>query len=255
VLPVIWWLLRVTPPAPRRVAFPAVRLLLGLPQGEETPARTPLWLLALRMLIAALVILALADPYLNPQIANQKKSAIVIVVDNGWAAAARWDDRVGTMQGIAAEAERDARPLVVVPTAPGDLKVRITKLSGAEAQGAVKAIAPQPYGVDRLAAIKPLADITFDGRPDIIWLSDGLDARNLGEFISGLRAIGDLRMLTDGKTNAPLALAQPRVEGSALAFRVIRGSGDAAITGTLKASGSNGRFLASREFTLKPGET
>ncbi|MFN9974765.1 MAG: BatA domain-containing protein, partial [Phycisphaerae bacterium] len=85
VLPVIWWLLRVTPPAPRRVAFPAVRLLLGLPQGEETPARTPLWLLALRMLIAALVILALADPYLNPQIANQKKSAIVIVVDNGWA--------------------------------------------------------------------------------------------------------------------------------------------------------------------------
>ena len=29
-LPVMWWLLRVTPPAPRRVAFPAIRLLLGL---------------------------------------------------------------------------------------------------------------------------------------------------------------------------------------------------------------------------------
>ena len=28
-LPVIWWLLRVTPPAPRRIAFPAIRLLLG----------------------------------------------------------------------------------------------------------------------------------------------------------------------------------------------------------------------------------
>ena len=42
VLPVIWWLLRVTPPAPKRVQFPAVRLLLGLQQGEETPARTPL---------------------------------------------------------------------------------------------------------------------------------------------------------------------------------------------------------------------
>jgi hypothetical protein len=255
VLPVIWWLLRVTPPAPKRVPFPAVRLLLGLPQGEETPARTPLWLLALRMLIAALVILALADPYLNPQIANTRKGAIVIVVDNGWAAAARWDDRVGTMQGIAAEAERDNRPLVVVPTAPGDLKVRITKLSGAEAQGAVKAIAPQPYGVDRLAAIKPLKDIAFDSRPDIIWLSDGLDGRNLGEFISALRAIGDLRILTDGKTNAPLALAQPRVEGSALAFRVIRGTTEAAISGTLKASGSNGRYLASQDFTLKPGES
>jgi hypothetical protein len=37
-LPVIWWLLRVTPPAPKRVLFPAVRLLLGL-QQKNLPAR------------------------------------------------------------------------------------------------------------------------------------------------------------------------------------------------------------------------
>ena len=41
-LPIIWWLLRVTPPAPRRMPFPAIRLLLGLNPREETPARTPL---------------------------------------------------------------------------------------------------------------------------------------------------------------------------------------------------------------------
>ena len=40
-LPVLWWLLRVTPPAPRRVRFPALRLLLGLSPREETPAKTP----------------------------------------------------------------------------------------------------------------------------------------------------------------------------------------------------------------------
>ncbi|MEE1544291.1 MAG: BatA domain-containing protein, partial [Alphaproteobacteria bacterium] len=33
-LPVIWWLLRVNPPAPRQLAFPAVRLLLGLRETE-----------------------------------------------------------------------------------------------------------------------------------------------------------------------------------------------------------------------------
>ena len=38
-LPVLWWLLRVTPPAPRRLAFPAIRLLLGLDPREETPHR------------------------------------------------------------------------------------------------------------------------------------------------------------------------------------------------------------------------
>ena len=43
VVPALWWLLRVTPPAPRRIPFPALRLLLGLTPREETPARTPLW--------------------------------------------------------------------------------------------------------------------------------------------------------------------------------------------------------------------
>ncbi|HLJ63762.1 MAG TPA: BatA domain-containing protein, partial [Stellaceae bacterium] len=44
-LPVLWWLLRVTPPAPRRITFPAIRLMAGLTPHEETPAKTPLWLI------------------------------------------------------------------------------------------------------------------------------------------------------------------------------------------------------------------
>ena len=40
-LPVLWWLLRVTPPAPRTERFPAIRLLAGLVAPHETPARTP----------------------------------------------------------------------------------------------------------------------------------------------------------------------------------------------------------------------
>ena len=38
-LPVLWWLLRVIPPSPRRVAFPAIRLLEGCDR-RRTP-RTP----------------------------------------------------------------------------------------------------------------------------------------------------------------------------------------------------------------------
>jgi len=66
LLPVIWWLLRVTPPAPRRIDFPPLRLLFGLVPKEETPDRTPIWLLLMRMVAAALIILALAQPLLNP---------------------------------------------------------------------------------------------------------------------------------------------------------------------------------------------
>src|SRR5260370_7805170 len=66
VLPILWWLLRVTPPAPKRVIFPALRLLRDLVPREETPAKTPLWLVLMRMALAALVIPPLAPPPLNP---------------------------------------------------------------------------------------------------------------------------------------------------------------------------------------------
>ena len=41
-LPVIWWLLRLTPPLPTIIAFPPVRLLMGLGAREESAAKTPL---------------------------------------------------------------------------------------------------------------------------------------------------------------------------------------------------------------------
>src|SRR5947209_7309953 len=86
-LPVLWWLLRVTPPAPRRLRFPAIRLLLGLQPKEETPARTPLWLILLRMALAAMIILALAHPLLNPSARLAGSGPLVLVVDDGWAPA------------------------------------------------------------------------------------------------------------------------------------------------------------------------
>ena len=45
-LPAIWWLLRVTPPAPREIVFPATRLLRGLKPEQQTPLKTPWPLLA-----------------------------------------------------------------------------------------------------------------------------------------------------------------------------------------------------------------
>src|ERR1700736_5995487 len=117
-LPIIWWLLRVTPPAPRRVAFPAIRLLLGLVPREETPARTPLWLILLRMAVAALVILAFARPLLNPHARLGSTGPILVIVDDGWAAARDWSTRQAALIELLAEAEREERQVVLIPTAP-----------------------------------------------------------------------------------------------------------------------------------------
>ena len=62
-VPLLWWLLRLTPPAPRRLQFPAIRLLLDLIPREETPHRTPLWLIIFRILLATILILGLAQVY------------------------------------------------------------------------------------------------------------------------------------------------------------------------------------------------
>ena len=65
-LPVIWILLRVVPPAPILRRFPGVILLLGLSDAENATARTPWWLLLLRVLALALAVLGFAGPILNP---------------------------------------------------------------------------------------------------------------------------------------------------------------------------------------------
>src|SRR5262249_14029769 len=140
-LPIIWWLLRVTPPAPRRIAFPAVRLLLGLVPRDETPAQTPLWLILLRMALAALVIVAVAHPLLNPQDRLPANGPILLVIDDGWAAARDWPVRQAAADDLLAEAEREGRPVMLVTTAPTAVdqptEVR-APLRAADARAAVK---------------------------------------------------------------------------------------------------------------------
>src|SRR5258708_33837273 len=95
-LPVLWWLLRVMPPRPRRIDFPPTRLLFDIAPREEPPSRTPWWLTALRLLAAALAILAAAGPIWNPQTgaAGASKTPLVLLLDDGWSAASSWDARV-----------------------------------------------------------------------------------------------------------------------------------------------------------------
>src|SRR5918994_6244726 len=107
-LPAIWWLLRVTPPQPRRIDFPPLRILADLLPQRETPARTPWWLLALRLALAALLILAAAGPVWNPTAGGGGQGPLLLIVDNGFTAAHDW--RGGSALAVeGAEAPRPGR--------------------------------------------------------------------------------------------------------------------------------------------------
>src|ERR1700719_1866965 len=74
-LPVLWLLLRMIPPRPRRIDFPPTRLLLEIAPREETPARTPWWLTLMRLALATLIIIAAAGPMWHPPVATTKTRA------------------------------------------------------------------------------------------------------------------------------------------------------------------------------------
>src|SRR3977135_2445690 len=115
-LPVLWWLLRLIPPRPRRISFPPTRILCDIAPKEETPARTPWWLTLLRLVLAALVIIAAAGPLWNPPIATSRGSAPVLLrMDDGWGAAASWDARIRTAEDLIARADADGRGVAIMP--------------------------------------------------------------------------------------------------------------------------------------------
>ena len=93
-LPVLWWLLRVMPPRPRRIEFPPTRLLFDIAPKEETPVAHAVVADAAAAAAAALVIFAAAGPIWNPQTGVAGSSApLVMLLDDGWSAAASWDTR------------------------------------------------------------------------------------------------------------------------------------------------------------------
>jgi hypothetical protein len=155
-LPVLWLLLRVTPPSPRRQAFPAIRLVSGLKAPEETPARTPWWLLLLRMLVAALIILGLSQPLLNPSRGLTGSGPLVLVIDDGWTAARFWSARLSAMERLLGQADREARPVILLTTAPtarGEVPEPSPELPATEAQRLAQALKPKPWPVNRFAVL------------------------------------------------------------------------------------------------------
>jgi len=245
-LPVIWWLLRVTPPSPRCVAFPPVRILRSLRAEEETPARTPLWLTLLRMLLAALAVLALAEPVLNPRDALVGDGPVAIVVDNGWAAASGWQDRQRALADLLDRAERDGRPVLLLPTAPaadGSAVAASGVLPPARARRLALTLAPMPWPTDRTAALAALRNAGLPEGTAAYWLSDGLDDGAGARLAEALADLGSLTLLQPGPGADPLALTPPD-GGTDFTVTVLRADTRAERTVWVRVSAPGGRLLA-----------
>ena len=134
-LPIIWWLLRLTPPKPDTEVFPPLRILQLLIKREETPAKSPWWLTLLRLVLAALVILALARALLNPQAEIALEDGpLLMLVDNSWASATDWEARQRTGAALIEQAGEQGKSVAISATvAPPNASVNLLDATSAAA--------------------------------------------------------------------------------------------------------------------------
>jgi len=252
-LPVLWWLLRLVPPRPRRINFPPTRLLFEIAPKEETPSRTPWWLVLLRLTLAALVIIAAAGPLWNPPIASSNRGApLLVMLDDGWGAAASWDARLRTADELLARAEADNRGVALLPLSETGRDLSLQVAGAARVQ--IKQLKPKPFTVDRTEAL-PLIERFLKSAPDVevVWLSDGVDLGKGGEFIAGLKRVAGSHPLTvvAGGLPVPHALAAADNAAGALTVKVLRAQTGGADTGLVNAIDLKGLALGEAPFAFR----
>jgi hypothetical protein len=255
-LPVLWWLLRLIPPRPRRLEFPPTRLLLEIAPREETPARTPWWLMLMRLALAALVIIAAAGPLWHPPLATTKTQApVAILLDDGWAAAATWDARVRTADDIIVRAEDNRRAVALIPLSEGPHDISLATADSARVR--LHQIRPVPYTVDRSQALPSLAQFIAK-TPDVelVWLSDGVDLGHGADFVKKLaQSVGQhpITVVAGGVPDARALTAADNAAG-ALSVKVLRAAPSQAASGTVRALDLKGLPLGEAPFAFKASE-
>lgn len=265
VLPVIWWLLRITPPTPKLIKLPTMRFLRELTPERETTVHTPWWLLLLRMIIAALIIVGLSRPILN---AAEKlplsAGPVLMVVDNGWASAQNWQTRQKAMFNIVEQAERSDRSIFMLPTAQSADNAPLQAfgpMRPADARIMVEKMEPMPWAKDHLqVSEKVLTELAArDESMYSVWISDGfVDAKNPDashKMLEKMQHMGGVTFIHDSNVNSPYILDPPALDGEVLTLRVRRGvAAPLDHTVTVLLAAEDGRILAQGEAEFKYGD-
>ncbi|MBZ9708327.1 DUF4159 domain-containing protein [Mesorhizobium sp. ESP7-2] len=256
-LPVIWWLLRLTPPKPQTEVFPPLKILARVLRREETPQRSPWWLTLLRLLMAALVVAALAEPVFNPrEKLPAEGAALALVIDNDWASAADWNKRVATAERLINDASSSGVPVIIAFTAEKP-NAEIGPFDAAAALDRLRAAKPRPIPTDRPAVYARVAGV-LESLPgaSVAVLADGLAAKGDEAAFNTLLSKNAARVVwavADRLSLTGLTSAENQIDGFGLT--AVRAPGDPAPAQvTAGAFDDKGRRIADATLTFAPGE-
>jgi hypothetical protein len=254
VLPAIWWLLRLTPPRPKTEVFPPLAILATVLKRQETPSKSPWWLTLLRMLMAAAIILAIADPVLNPRNGTLSGAGpLVLFVDNSWSTAEDWERRVETADMLIGDAEQADLPVSIVFTSeathdavPGSAAAAREKLGAAQ---------PRPQVPQRASAAEAVVEALNGTRPGTVaFLTDGVSSPEDEDMMADFSSLSpaDVRLI-EGDGAGAVALTDVSNTANAMEITAARLSRDAPARYSINALDQQGRSLATADIAFAAG--
>jgi hypothetical protein len=257
VLPIIWWLLRVTPPRPVMEIFPPLKILAQLRQKEETPNKSPWWITLLRLLLAALVILALSEPVWNPRAETLTgKEPVAIVLDNGWSSNEEWASRKDTAERLIGDAGEAGALIYIVGTAE-KANADIGPFDASTALERLRAMNVRPIPVDRLQAFAHLKTVLGDVKGTrLAYLNDGVDASQTTEALKSIEGGGIASMIWyQPPISSLVAIRQATNTANGLTVRAVRASNDITQNAvTIGAFDEKGRRIAETGVVFAAGQ-
>lgn len=216
-------------------------------------------MLILRLLIAAALILAVAGPVWNAGGigAGGGRSALLVLLDNGFPAAHDWRDRLRVATDAVEGAARDGRPVAVIGLA--DAPSAFEAKTPAAALERLRALAPRPILPARDAHLATIETFLDKNRgAALVWISDGVAGANDTRFAKGLADLaGDKgAALTVLRADRPPALALTATENAGkLVTHALRAAPNGRGTGLIRALDQKGLPLAERDFAFAADAT
>ncbi len=250
-LPIIWWILRVTPPAPKQQTFPPLQILQDVMTEEETPNSTPLWLLLFRLLMIALIAIALAKPIIfEPE--SQSDRPLALIIDDSWDAAPNWTNIIEEAENRIEEAQRRNLNVLLATSVANDDP--ITFGPAGDSLRLLKTIQPKPLPANHQNLSEKLAAIDLSDS-NLVWLSGGIDFGETAVLTNSIANAASIQRLVPA--SEATALLPGLTEETADGFRSVwhRADTRSLRTSEITAHSRDGRILARESLNFAPGES
>ncbi len=252
-LPLLWFILRATPPQPRSAELPSLALFEDLAHREETPDQTPWWIILLRLLAITLAILGLARPVWSPPSpeAAEGQGDVLLLMDNDWLAATNWSQRQSAALDVVSGLDLD-RGIYLLPTSQSSSAEPLAnRLTVQEARTRIRAMRPVAWRPDFAAVTEAVSE--FDETEETIWITHA----QAGDGHEGLTR----QLVDDGPVSVIsipadrlIAIEALSVSTAGPVLSLIRTDDDESRSVTLTAYDENGRSVASVEGQFASGE-